>query len=63
MEKSRDAARRKREEAYRRREKERLVREARVARCAVCGLEVTIEDRCSDGLYLHRECAYAESTR
>jgi hypothetical protein len=63
MERSRDAARRKREQAFRKREKERLAREAREARCAVCGLEVTIEDRCNDGLYLHRECAYAESSR
>lgn len=44
-------------------EYERLVREAEKARCAVCGKEVTMEDRCSDGTYLHRECAYGTSTR
>jgi hypothetical protein len=63
MEKSRDAQRRKRQEAYLKREEERLGREARAARCAWCGKEVSIEDRCEDGLHLHRECAYEASRR
>jgi hypothetical protein len=56
MERSRDADRRKKEYA-------RLQREAERARCAACGKPVTMEDRCQDGLYLHRECAYATSSR
>ena len=63
MEKSRDAQRRKKQEAYLKREKERLAREANTARCAWCGKEVSPEDRCEDGLYLHRECAYESSQR
>ncbi len=56
MERSRDADKRKKEIA-------RLKREADKARCAACGKRVSPEDRCSDGLYLHRECAYAQATR
>ena len=56
MEKSRDADRRKKEYA-------RLEQEAARARCSVCGKPVAMEDRCEDGLYLHRECAYSTSTR
>lgn len=61
MEKSRDAARRKKERAVRKREQERLAREASIARCIVCGEPVGMEDRCSDGNYLHRKCGYATS--
>jgi hypothetical protein len=42
---------------------ERDRREAEKAVCAYCGKKVTMEDRCQDGLYLHRECAYASSQR
>lgn len=63
MEKSRDAYRRRREEERIRRERERQAREAQRARCAVCGKRVSIEDRCSDGLYLHRQCAHESSQR
>lgn len=56
MEKSRDADRRKKEYA-------RLEQEARRARCSVCKKPVTMEDRCTDGLYLHRECAFKTSNR
>lgn len=56
MERSRDADRRKKE--Y-----QRLQREAERARCVACGKPVTMEDRCQDGFYLHRECAYETSTR
>ena len=45
------------------RDRARLWREASKARCAVCGKEVTMEDRCNDGLYLHRDCALTVSTR
>ena len=44
-------------------EYERLLREAARAKCAVCEKPVEIEDRCEDGLYLHRECAYKMSSR
>lgn len=54
MEKSRDAARRKKEIARREREVED-------ARCMVCDKPVALEDRCEDGNYLHRECAYQTS--
>jgi len=33
------------------------VKEAEKSRCVVCGKNVGIADRCSDGLYLHVECA------
>lgn len=56
MEKSRDADRRKKEFA-------RLQREAEKARCMVCGEKVSMEDRCTDGGYLHRECGYRYSQR
>jgi len=56
LERSRDAARRKKELA-------RLEREASNARCIVCGEPVGVEDRCADGNYLHRACAYEASTR
>jgi len=56
MERSRDADRRKKEAA-------RLKRETERARCVVCGKRVSLEDRCSDGNYLHRECGYATSQR
>jgi hypothetical protein len=56
MERSRDADRRKKETA-------RLQREADRARCVACGKPVTPEDRCQDGLYLHRECGYATMTQ
>jgi hypothetical protein len=56
MERSRDADRRKKEQA-------RLERETAKARCMVCGKRVALEDRCSDGSYLHRECGYAQSSR
>lgn len=48
--------------AKRKREMEKLRREAERSRCAVCGEKVTIEDHCSDGLFLHRHCAQASST-
>lgn len=54
MEKSRDADRRKKEQ-------ERIRRETEKARCMVCGKKVSLEDRCNDGNYLHRECGYAAS--
>jgi hypothetical protein len=38
-------------------------RDAEKARCAVCGKKVTMEDRCNDGLYIHRECAYKTASR
>jgi hypothetical protein len=56
MEKSRDRDRRKKEH-------ERLKREASRARCSVCGEPVGMEDRCQDGTYLHRECAYQNASR
>lgn len=56
MERSRDADRRKKEQA-------RLKREADKARCIVCRKRVSPEDRCSDGNYMHRECGYATSSR
>lgn len=56
MEKSRDAYRRRREEARREREVEN-------ARCLVCGKPASLEDRCQDGNYLHRECAARSSWR
>lgn len=56
MERSRDADRRKKEAA-------RLKREAEKARCIVCKKRVSPEDRTTEGTYIHRECAYAESWR
>jgi hypothetical protein len=56
MERSRDADRRKKAQV-------RLEREAEKARCLICGKAVTPEDRCEDGNYLHRECAYQSSWR
>lgn len=46
-----------------RKEYELLVRAAEKARCMVCSKPVSMEDRCEDGNYLHRECGYATSTR
>jgi hypothetical protein len=43
------------------REQEALRKQAAAARCAYCGKQVTMEDRCEDGIYLHRECAYKAS--
>lgn len=40
-----------------------LRREAVIARCCVCGERVTTEDRCTDGLYLHRACGYNTAVR
>lgn len=45
------------------REAEKLERETKKARCAVCGEPVSLEDRCADGLYLHKSCAYKVSQR
>lgn len=56
MERSRDAARRKKELT-------RLERMAKEARCLVCGKSVSVEDRCEDGNYLHRGCAFQTQTR
>lgn len=56
MERSRDAARRKKEMA-------RLQQDAEKARCMVCGEKVGMEDRCADGRYLHRECGHKYSQR
>lgn len=46
-----------RDRAHRKRELEKLIREAMCATCVYCGEKVTMEDRCEDGLYLHRHCA------
>lgn len=54
---------RKRDAAHRKKELAKLARMADDARCLVCGKPVSVEDRCSDGNYLHRECAFGSQTR
>ena len=44
-------------------EAKRLARETAKARCMVCGEKVELLDRCADGQYLHRHCAYEHSQR